>query len=395
MGPPGGLSGNSAIGNRRSRIRIGTRGSALALAQTGHVAEAIAAACPGLTYELVRITTTGDRRTKESLPEIGGKGLFTKELEDALLRGDIDLAVHSLKDLPTELPEGLAIAAIPPRAPANDALIVPLSPLPRGEGRVRDDGGGVSHPAKGSTPAPASPTPPLPPRERKKQSPGPIALLPEGAVVGTGSPRRAAQLLHLRPDLRPTPIRGNLDTRLRKLQEGQFDAIVLALAGLVRLGIVRIEAPVGRANLHAEPIIAGANTSATEGCVCRFAHPTIELDGFAVCALPFDVMLPAPGQGALAVEIRADNAPLAELIARITHPPTVAATVAERALLAALGGGCQLPLGAYAEIEGDTLHLRAILLSPDGSNARRADRTGSASDPHACAHLAASDLQPL
>jgi len=299
----------AAISNRKSAILIGSRASKLALAQTRLVADALAAAHPGLACEIVHITTTGDRRRRQPLPTIGGKGLFTREIEEALLRGEIDLAVHSLKDLPTQLPEGLTIAAVPERASANDALI-------SADGR-------------------------------------PLAQFPAGARVGTSSPRRAAQLLHARSDLRPTPIRGNLDTRLRKLREGQFDAIVVALAGLTRLGMA---------------------DAATQ-------------------ILPFDLMLPAPGQGALAIEIHADNTPIARLVALVSHAPTVAATTAERALLQALGGGCRLPLGAYAEVEGDTLSLCAVLLSPDGATACRAGRTSPATDPAALAALAAEQLR--
>jgi len=307
-----------AIRNPQSAIRIGTRASKLALTQSQWVADALMAAHPGLACELVHITTSGDRHTSQPLPQIGGKGLFTKELEDALLRGDIDLAVHSLKDLPTQLPEALVVAAVPERAPANDALIVADCGMRNAEchdGRSR------------------------------------VFALPQGARVGTSSPRRAAQLLHLRPDLRVVPLRGNLDTRLRKLAEGQADAIVLALAGLVRLGL---------------------------------ADKVTEV-------LPFDVMLPAPGQGALAIEAQAGS-PAAALAAAIADPAATVATTAERALLDALGGGCSMPLGAYAELAGEALRLRAVLLAPDGSSATRAERTGPASDPAALAATIARAL---
>ena len=296
-------------GRPMSPIRIGSRGSTLALAQTRLVADALAAARHGLTCEIVRITTTGDRLRDKPLPEIGGKGLFTKEIEDALLRGDIHLAVHSLKDLPTQLPEGLAIAAIPQRAPANDALI-------SADAHTLDE-------------------------------------LPPGAQIGTSSPRRAAQLLAARPDLHPVPIRGNLDTRLRKLREGSYDGIVLALAGLTRLGMAD----------QASQII------------------------------PFDVVLPAPGQGALAIETRAGDPAIAELVGLIDHPASAVATVAERAVLEAIGGGCSLPLGAYAELDGDALRLCAILLSLDGARACRAERTGPATHPAALARAVVADLR--
>ena len=295
---------------RQLRLRIGSRGSRLALAQAQGVADALAAACPGLACEIVRITTTGDRTLDQPLPAIGGKGLFTREIGDALLAGDIDLAVHSLKDLPASASmEGLAVAAIPRRAPANDALIS----------------------ADGS----------------------PLDKLPQGARVGTSSPRRAAQLLAARPDLRPEPIRGNVDTRIRKLREGQYDAIAVAMAGLVRLGIA---------------------DQATQ-------------------VLPFDVMLPAPGQGALALEIRADNEAVAGLVSLIADRAATACTTAERALLEALGGGCSLPLGALATLDGDTLTLRAALLALDGATAARATRSGDAADPAALARAVAAALR--
>lgn len=299
-----------AIGNRQSEILIGSRASKLALTQAHTIGRALSAAHPGLTCRIVHIQTTGDRRRTEALPAIGGKGLFTQEIEQALLDGRIALAVHSLKDLPTELPPGLAVAAVPVRVAANDALI--------------------SADAR------------------------PLAELPEGARVGTSSLRRAAQLRRARPDLRPENIRGNVDTRLRKLREGQFDAIVLALAGLERLGL---------------------------------AHCVTEV-------IPFHLMLPAPGQGAIAIEACADNAPIMELAAAIGDAAATAATAAERTLLETLGGGCSLPLGAYAQkTDPDTLRLRAILLTPDGAKAAQAERTGPAADPAALAHAVAADLR--
>lgn len=308
------VAGGPAIRHPQPPIRIGTRASKLALTQSQWAADQIAAAHPGLTCELVRITTSGDRQTTQPLPQIGGKGLFTQELEEALLGGAIDLAVHSLKDLPTQLPEGLAVACVPARAPANDALIIAERHVANGVSRFRD----------------------LPPRAR----------------VGTSSPRRAAQLLLARPDLRCEPIRGNLDTRLRKLAKGPFDAIVLALAGLTRLGLAE---------------------KATE-------------------VLPFDLMLPAPGQGALAIEAKAGTEAAARAAAIADKAATVA-VAAERALLDALGGGCSMPLGAYAERMGNSLRLRAILFSPDGSRAARADRSGAAADPLALAGSVARELR--
>lgn len=292
------------------RLRIGTRGSRLALAQTQIVADALRAACPGLACETVRITTRGDRHPDQALPAMGGRGLFTRAIGDALLRGEVDAAVHSLKDLPASrsLP-GLAIAAIPRRAPANDALVS----------------------ADGS----------------------PLDALREGARVGTSSPRRAAQLRAARHDLRPVPIRGNVDTRLRKLREGRFDAIVVALAGLVRLGLA---------------------DAATQ-------------------ILPLEAMPPAPGQGALAIEVREGDEAVARLASLVADRAATVCTTAERRLLEALGGGCSLPLGAHAALDGDTLTLTAALLSLDGQTACRARRVGPADHPSALADALAADLR--
>jgi len=277
-------------------VRIGTRGSRLAMTQSAMVARALEAANPGLRAELVKITTSGDRLRRAPLPEVGGKGLFTREIEERLLAGDIHLAVHSLKDLPTDLPEGLALLAVPERAPANDALVSP---------------GGLS-----------------------------LAELPPGSRVGTSSPRRAAQLLAARPDLEVVPIRGNLDTRLRKLASGDYDAIVVALAGLERLGL-------RDARCH---------------------------------VLSFEEMLPAPGQGALAVEGPAGVEWLRETVAPIAHHPTALAVRAERAVLKALGGGCALPLGTYAEVSGQRLAIRAVVASEDGKRGCRAEASGPADE---------------
>lgn len=326
--PSGSPFRRAAIEKQHATVRIGTRASKLALTQAQWAADRLMAAHPGLACQLVHITTTGDRQRSQPLPQIGGKGLFTRELEDVLLRGDIQLAIHSLKDLPTQLPGGLVVAAVPERAPANDALI-------SAECGVR------SAECQGKRPR--------------------LFELPPGARIGTSSPRRAAQLRLARPDLCCEPIRGNLDTRLRKLAEGQFDAIVLAFAGLMRLGMA---------------------DAATE-------------------VLPFDLMLPAPGQGALAIEAVAGSE-AAALAAAIADPAATLATTAERALLDALGGGCSMPLGAYAELveeqeevrgrgtrrrtrtiggEARMLRLRAILVAPDSLAAARAERTGPAGDP--------------
>lgn len=266
-------------------IRLGTRGSALARWQTDHVAALLSEHDPSLRIEIVPFTTRGDAIIDVPLPEVGGKGLFTAELEQALYEGNIDLAVHSLKDLPTDDPAGLTIGAIPPRASAQDALI--------------------------------------------SRSHSPISQLPVGAAIGSSSNRRAAQILRHRSDLRVIDIRGNVDTRLKKAldPDGPYDAIVLALAGLTRLG---------------------RSDAVTE-------------------LLPFEVMLPAPGQGALAVQCRNDASSL-HLLAPLDHRETRWAVTAERAFLAALGGGCAVPVAAYAVVEADSvLNLQGRVSAIDGS----------------------------
>src|SRR5579862_5485508 len=267
---------------------IASRGSKLALWQAHSVQQQLFDL--GHLSRIEIIKTTGDKITDVPLGQVGGKGLFTKEIEDALLDGRADLAVHSLKDLPTELPEGLVLAAIPEREDPRDAMV------------------------------------------GKR-----LADLPERAKLGTSSLRRAAQLRKLRPDLIIEPVRGNLDTRLRKLDQGQYDAIVLAAAGLRRLGW--------------EDRIAET--------------------------LGVDVVCPAAGQGALAIETAAG---CEQPCAQLEHGPTRAAVTAERALLAALGGGCQVPIGAYATVEGRHLRLSAVVVSPDGAQLFRQESAGAAAD---------------
>lgn len=281
-------------------VRVGTRASALALTQTGHVADALTALGAG-DHELVRVRTDGDRLTG-SLATLGGTGVFVTALRDALLDGRCDVAVHSFKDLPTAPAPGLVVAAVPVREDPRDALC------------ARD----------GRT----------------------LATLPEGASVGTGSPRRAAQLRAARPDLMVVDIRGNVDTRLRRIED-DLDAVVLARAGLARLG--RLDA-------------------VTE-------------------ALPLDVMTPAPAQGALAVEVRtadaADGEALARALAALDHRPTHLAVLAERALLNRLEAGCAAPVGAHAGLGPDgVLHLEAVVLRPDGTaSLRRAASTSLTAAP--------------
>ena len=271
-------------------LTIGSRGSQLALWQARWIQARLAALGHESRIEIIH--TTGDRITDVPLAKVGTKGLFTKEIEEALLRGDIDVAVHSMKDMPTDVPDGLAIDAVPEREDPRDALV-----------GVRLD------------------------------------ELPEHARVGTSSLRRTAQLHALRPDLEIDSLRGNVDTRLRKVEERHFDAIVLAAAGLRRLGLQQ-----------------------------RIAE-----------VLDPAVMCPAVGQGALAVETRNDGEAF-QLCAQLNHPETYAAVAAERAVLAELGGGCQVPIGAHARIEGEVLHIDAIVVSPDGNQVVRLSASGPARD---------------
>lgn len=278
------------------RLTFATRPSALARWQTQWVMQALQSAWPGLICSERIITTHGDRVVDKPLPEIGGKGVFTQELEAELLSGRVQVAVHSLKDLPVEDPPGLAIGAIPERGEARDALI-----------SARDYS---------------------------------LETLPQGARLGTSSLRRAAQLLNLRPDLQIEPLRGNVDTRLRKALEGQYEAVILAGAGLIRLGLS--------------------------------AHITQWLS--------LDVMLPAPGQGALAVQCRSDDQEITRLLAALECPPARAAVTAERSFLSGLGGGCAVPVAAYAQVNDldgrSVVSLQGLVASTDGQRAIRVRGTG-------------------
>ena len=295
------------------RLRVGTRGSPLARAQTALAVAALGRAHPDLAapgaLEVVAIRTTGDRVIDRPLAELGGKGLFCKELEAALLERRIDLAVHSIKDLPTWLPDGLVIGAVLARADPRDVLIT-------------RDGAGLDG-------------------------------LPPGAVAGTGSLRRQAQLLARRPDLRLVNFRGNVETRLQKLAAGAVDATLLALAGLERLGI--------------EP--AGATVLAPE------------------------VMLPAVGQGAIGIECRADDGPTRALLAAIDDPDSNTCIGAERALLAALDGSCQTPIAGHATVAGGRLRLAALIARPDGSVCLRTTRAGALADGAALGRDAGLELK--
>jgi len=290
------------------QLRLGSRGSALALWQANHVAARLRAAWPGLAVPITIIKTEGDQRTDVPLTASFGKGVFVREIEDALLGGSIDLAVHSLKDLPTETPAGLALAAIPERADARDALVC------RSAQRIED--------------------------------------LKSGAVVATGSPRRQCQLLSARPDLKFTLVRGNVDTRLRKLDEGRFDALILAVAGIERL----------------------------------------ELTKAPYTPIPFALCLPAPGQGALAIETRAGDGETRRLVAPLNDEATASSVAAERGFLAALGAGCLAPAGALATVTGAALRLDAMVGYPDGRRQMRDHLEGAARDGRALGEALARRL---
>lgn len=284
-------------------IRIGSRGSTLARWQAEHVQGLLRAA--GHEVEIRIITTTGDRVQDRRLEAVGGKGAFLKEIEEALLAREVDLAVHSLKDVPTELPTGLHLVAMLERADARDVLL----------------SAGAS-----------------------------LRELPAAARIGTTSLRRRAQLLALRPDVVVQDLRGNVDTRIRRLREGQFDAILLARAGLVRLG--------------------------------REAEATEVLEP--------DVLLPAPGQGAIALECRQDDEDTASAVAPLHHAATAQAVTAERAFLSALHGGCNVPLGAFAVVGHGGLRLRGLVAREDGSTVLQGERKGT--DPLAVGRGLAEDL---
>jgi len=294
-------------------LRLGTRGSALALAQSGHVAEAVSARL-GRPVELVRVQTEGDRNAA-AIAQIGGTGVFVTALRDALLAGAVDVAVHSYKDLPTAPAHGLVVAAVPPREDPRDVLV------------ARD----------GLT----------------------LGELGAGARIGTGAPRRTAQLLGLGLGFDVVPIRGNVDTRIGKVRSGEVDAVVLARAGLARLG--------------------------------RLDEATEVIDPLTV--------LPAPAQGALAVECRADDAELAALLGGLDDADTRTAVVAERALLAALEAGCTAPVGALAQVaEGDDgleLYLRGLVAAVDGSDAVRLSATGPTSEAAQVGRRLAAELLDL
>ncbi len=291
-----------------TKLTIGTRGSKLALWQAHWVKGELETRHPGLTVELSIIKTTGDKITDVPLAQVGGKGLFVKEIEEALLSKRVDLAVHSMKDVPTAFPDGLGLVVTTEREDPRDALLSP------------------SHAT--------------------------IDALPQGARVGTASLRRQAQLLARRPDLKIFPLRGNLDTRLRRLTDGEYDAILLACAGLSRLGW-------------------------GEG----LTHP-----------IPVEECLPAIGQGALGIECRLDDTATRDAVAFLNHPDTADAVGAERALLARLEGGCQVPIAAHGRVDGDQLTLDGLVGDEGGSQIIRGRREGARADAEAIGTALAEEL---
>jgi len=283
----------------QNNVRIGTRGSELALWQTNHVKSLLERLFPHLSIDIEIIKTTGDKILDAPLAKIGDKGLFTKELELALLDNRIDLAVHSLKDIPTQIPKGLAIAAILEREDVHDVFI--------------------AHPSAMITA---------------------FAELPSGATIATGSLRRKCQLLNVRPDLRIVELRGNINTRMKKLDESTWDGMILAKAGVTRLG---------------------------------WTNRITDI-------LPLETMLPAVGQGALAIETRIGDLRANEILHSLHHQPTADAVSAERALLRELEGGCQVPIGARGTIHETKLHLEAVIGNLDGTKLLRGSRSGSIAD---------------
>jgi hydroxymethylbilane synthase len=273
-------------------VLIGTRGSKLALAQAQYVAQRLKSAFPSVDFKLCKVTTAGDRIRKVSLSAVGGKGLFTKEIEDSLIRGEVDLAVHSLKDVPSELPRELTLSAFTNRLDPHDALI-----------------------SKDNLP---------------------FSALPSGAVVGTSSLRRKAQILAFRPDLKIVPLRGNVETRLRKLKEQNLDAVVIALAGLIRLGLA--------------------------DCVSEIVD--------------YKIVLPAPGQGALAIQTRKGDSQIEQFARALDDPLTRAEVSAERELMRLLDCSCRTPFCALARVNGSEISLEAAVLSPDGTRCVREHERG-------------------
>jgi hydroxymethylbilane synthase len=290
------------------RIRIATRKSPLALWQAEHVRQLLQHAHPGLEVELLKMSTQGDKIIDTPLAKIGGKGLFVKELEQGLLNGDADIAVHSMKDVPVELPDGLHLAVVLEREEPRDAFV-------SNHYQRFDD-------------------------------------LPRGARVGTASLRRQCQLASLRPDLEILNLRGNVGTRLKKLDDGHYDAIILASAGLIRLGLAQ-----------------------------RIAQK-----------IPVEICLPAIGQGVIGIECRSDDPLVNDLISVLEHPQTQVCITAERALNERLQGGCQVPIGGYAELNGDTLFMRGLVGHPNGHTVIQAEKNGAVQQARDIGIAVADDL---
>jgi hydroxymethylbilane synthase len=291
---------------KRNKIIIATRGSKLALWQAEWIKSQIQHILPDVNVELNKIKTTGDKILDVPLAQVGGKGLFVKEIEEAMLRGEADLAVHSMKDVPTDLPEGLHLSAICKREDPRDAFITAVSGHGSGTGKKINS----------------------------------LAELPEGAHIGTSSLRRICQLLNKRPDIHITQLRGNVDTRLRKLDDGEFDAIILATAGVKRLGY---------------------ETRITE-------------------KIPTEMSLPAIGQGAVGIECRTDDEFINDLLARLNHQETWICVSAERAFLKKLEGGCQVPIAAYARLEDGKLIIQGLVGSLDGKTLIKDSTEGKPED---------------
>ena len=307
-----------SLTTKHHTLVIGSRGSRLALTQTKTIQVEMRRIAPEIETRIEIIKTSADKDTNTSLRASGGSGVFVKELELALSHGEIDMAVHSMKDVPTAIADGLRIAAVPEREDARDALIIKA---------IRNYESGIRNCAPDST----------------------LQELPVGARVGTGSFRRQAQLLALRPDLRILDIRGNVDTRILKMESDNYDAVALASAGLRRLGLQD-----------------------------RISH-----------TLSYDEMLPAPGQGALAIEVRTDDAFTNEIAEKLHHHPTALSVAAERDFLERLGGGCNVPIAVYARVRQDLLEMDALVASPDGKRVVRDKASGcKGKSAEICAALA-------
>jgi porphobilinogen deaminase len=345
-------------------IILATRGSPLALAQSNQMLAACREAFPRLRFELKIIRTTGDKLQKASMAKKTDslpKGLFTKELEVALLEQRADFAVHSLKDLPTDLPAGLVVGAVPEREDVRDALI------------YRSELGAVWQPPVGAGTEPAEPI-----RSRRHYAAGTtLDQFPEGATIATSSTRRREQLLAARPDLKIVEIRGNVGTRLEKLlRQPELDGILLAAAGLKRLGY---------------ELRPDGSLACWSGPGSASGPQLQEAPEFRVSLLGTDLMLPCVGQAALGIEVRADDERMAPVCERLNHGASLQCVTAERAFLRAMGGGCQSPVAAHAELVGDQLRLRAV--SFHTGKRKTGERTGPAADAEALGSAMAAELR--